>query len=107
MQSAYQQTQLQNLQKQLNSLANLYQQQASASLQAPYLMASAPSGYPMKASAMGFSTLVSASTIAGPLTQPTQIFASAFGVSRAEEEEMSIKERNAAALRKFLKEAGL
>ncbi len=106
MQSAYQQTQLQNLQKQLNSLANLYQQQASASLQAPYLMASAPSGYPMKASAMGFSTLVSASTIAGPLTQPTQIFASAFGVSRAEEE-MSIKERNAAALRRFLKEAGL
>lgn len=107
MQSAYQKTQILNLQKQLNSLASLYQQQVNASMFGSPIMFSGPSGYPFKASSMGFNTLVSAATIAGPITNPTQIFPSAFGVSKDVEDEMNVKERNAAALRRFLKEAGL
>jgi len=60
----YQQSQANNLQNQINNLAQLYQQQVKNSLY-PMLQVSTPSGYPLKSSSMGFSSLISTATIAG------------------------------------------
>jgi len=106
--TAYQQSQANNLQSQINNLAQLYQQQVKSSMY-PMLQVSTPSGYPLKASSMGFSSLISTATIAMPGTFAIGQSPNYTSILRTDSAEWakSLKLSRAESLKRYMKSSGL
>jgi len=104
----YQQSQANNLQSQINNLAQLYQQQVKNTMY-PMLQVSTPSGYPLKASSMGFSSLVSAATVAMPGAFSIGQSPNYMGILRTDNAEWakSLKIARGESLKRYMKSSGL